>query len=281
MTGSGRDGRPERRSTAKETQNASSTPDEALLQHVAAHRPGRPGKIASDSELRAFVEARLSHMTFAEIEAAVTAQVAPFVQVPGLEGAIRFILAFGDAELYIGKNPRDTNELVQMFGRESAEAFANLATLSRRIPPRSHGLPPIPMRRVCPLPGSPKSCASPISRRTYLRREAENRERRRADAEDHASLPAILCNRLFPADATKNRLRSFDTGLTHDSGGGRAQATAFAAGSALPVESASLSHAQPCHGDAAQRYAFHLVSAHSSAGRPSSVNDCQTCASAY
>ncbi|GLK64063.1 hypothetical protein GCM10017635_15340 [Paracoccus kondratievae] len=105
------------------------------MQHVAAHRPGRPGKIASDSELRAFVEARLSHMTFAEIEAAVTAQVAPFVQVPGLEGAIRFILAFGDAELYIGKNPRDTNELVQMFGRESAEAFANLATLSRRIPP--------------------------------------------------------------------------------------------------------------------------------------------------
>ncbi|QFQ87161.1 hypothetical protein F8A10_06810 [Paracoccus kondratievae] len=161
------------------------------MQHVAAHRPGRPGKIASDSELRAFVEARLSHMTFAEIEAAVTAQVAPFVQVPGLEGAIRFILAFGDAELYIGKNPRDTNELVQMFGRKSAEAFATLATLSRRIPPRSHGLLPIPMRRVCPLPGSPTSCASPISRRTYLRREAENRERLRADAERRRSrLPA-------------------------------------------------------------------------------------------
>ncbi|CAM3391829.1 hypothetical protein SAMN04488021_1814 [Paracoccus aminovorans] len=59
------------------TQNASSTPDEALLQHVAAHRPGRPGKIALDPELRAFIEARLSHMTFAEIEAAVAAQFPP------------------------------------------------------------------------------------------------------------------------------------------------------------------------------------------------------------
>ncbi|MCJ1903361.1 MULTISPECIES: hypothetical protein [Paracoccus] len=59
------------------TQNASSTPDEALLQHVAAHRPDRPGKIALDPELRAFVEARLSHMTFAEIEAAVAAHFPP------------------------------------------------------------------------------------------------------------------------------------------------------------------------------------------------------------
>ena len=53
------------------------TRDDALLQHVAAHRPGKPGKIAADPELRAFVEARLSRMTFAEIEAAVAAYFPP------------------------------------------------------------------------------------------------------------------------------------------------------------------------------------------------------------
>lgn len=62
------------------------------------------------------------------------AQVAPFVQVLGLEGAIRFILAFGGAELVIARNPRDNNQLVAMFGREAVEALANLTTLPRRIP---------------------------------------------------------------------------------------------------------------------------------------------------
>ncbi len=54
-----------------------STPDDALSSHVAAHRPGRPGKIASDPDLRSFVEARLSCMTFAEIEAEVAAHFPP------------------------------------------------------------------------------------------------------------------------------------------------------------------------------------------------------------
>jgi len=113
-----------------------------------------------------------------------TAQVAPFVQVLGLEGAIRFILAFGGAELYIGKNPRDTNELVQMFGREAVEALANLATLPRRIPLAkpwlaahfyAQGLSIAQIAR--------KLRISDITVRTYLRREAENRERLRANAE--------------------------------------------------------------------------------------------------
>jgi hypothetical protein len=54
-----------------------SAPDDALSSHVAAHRPGRPGKIASDPDLRSFVEARLSCMTFAEIEAEVVAHFPP------------------------------------------------------------------------------------------------------------------------------------------------------------------------------------------------------------
>ena len=118
---------------------------------------------------------------------APTAQVAPFVQALGLEGAIRFILAFGGAELYIGKNPRDTNELVSMFGREAVEALAGLVTMPRRIPLakpwlaahfHAQGLSIAQIAR--------KLRISDITVRAYLRRDAENRERLRANAERRA-----------------------------------------------------------------------------------------------
>lgn len=57
--------------------NAYLTRDEVLLQHVGAHRRGRLAKIAADPELRAFVEVRLSHLTFAEIETEVAAHFPP------------------------------------------------------------------------------------------------------------------------------------------------------------------------------------------------------------
>lgn len=53
------------------------TRDEARLRHVSTHRRGRLAKIEADPELRAFVEARLSSQTFAEIEAQVAAHFPP------------------------------------------------------------------------------------------------------------------------------------------------------------------------------------------------------------
>ncbi|MDF3605462.1 hypothetical protein PE067_04425 [Paracoccus sp. DMF-8] len=193
------------------------------MQHVAAHRPGRPGKIALDPELRAFVEARLARMAFAGIEIEVaahfppdrpqrnsslvaanaagrnvsqhnrppaprpTAQVAPFVQVLGRGGAIRLILAFGGAELSIGENPRDTNEPV-------ADVRAQIrrgAGKPRHIaPPHSPAKPwraanchpqDLPIAQI-----ARKLRVSGVAVRTYLRREAENRERLRTDAERRA-----------------------------------------------------------------------------------------------
>lgn len=119
-----------------------------------------------------------------------TAQVAPFVQVFGLEGAIRFLLAFGGAQLDVRGNPRDSNQLVQMFGREAVAELASLPTLPtlpRRIPLakpwlaadfHAQGLSIAQIAR--------KLRISDISVRTYLRREAENRERLRADADRRA-----------------------------------------------------------------------------------------------
>ena len=116
-----------------------------------------------------------------------TAQVAPFVQAFGLDGAIRFLLAFGGAQLDVLRNPRDSNQLVQMFGREAVAELAGLPTLPRRIPLakpwlaahfHAHGLSIAQIAR--------KLRISDTSVRTYLRRDAENRERLRADAERRA-----------------------------------------------------------------------------------------------
>lgn len=57
--------------------NTSITRDGIRLQHIGMHRRGQLPKLALDPELRAFVEARFPHMTFAEIEAAVAANFPP------------------------------------------------------------------------------------------------------------------------------------------------------------------------------------------------------------
>lgn len=45
--------------------------------HRRAHRAGIPPRIASDPELEAFIRARIGHMTFAQIIAAVAATFPP------------------------------------------------------------------------------------------------------------------------------------------------------------------------------------------------------------
>jgi hypothetical protein len=45
--------------------------------HRRAHRPGRPRKIDSDTELRAFIEARIDRMTFVDLEAEIAKNFPP------------------------------------------------------------------------------------------------------------------------------------------------------------------------------------------------------------
>lgn len=51
--------------------------DPSASEHRRLHRPGRPAKLDTDPELRAFVEARLDTMTFSQIAAAVAARFPP------------------------------------------------------------------------------------------------------------------------------------------------------------------------------------------------------------
>nr|WP_281496084.1 hypothetical protein [Marivita sp. S6314] len=52
-----------------------STPPTSM--HRRTHRPGRPRKIDSDPELRAFIEARIDRMTFLELASEVASAFPP------------------------------------------------------------------------------------------------------------------------------------------------------------------------------------------------------------
>ena len=64
----------------KAPSNAPSTPFEApstAADHRRQHRPGRPGRIDTDAELRAFILARIEIMTFPELADAVAEAFPP------------------------------------------------------------------------------------------------------------------------------------------------------------------------------------------------------------
>lgn len=63
------------------------------------------------------------------------AQIAVFVEILGVDEAIRFLLHFGGAELYLATTPKGRSELAREFGLDNATRIASLADrLPRRIP---------------------------------------------------------------------------------------------------------------------------------------------------
>ena len=63
------------------------------------------------------------------------AHLAPFVHALGVDLAIRFLLRFGGAEMYIAASPSSRSLLVREFGEEAAAKIAAAcARLPRRIP---------------------------------------------------------------------------------------------------------------------------------------------------
>lgn len=61
------------------------------------------------------------------------ANLEPYVRVLGTDGAIRFLDAFGGAELSIGKRSQARSRLVQLVGRDKAD---QLAAIAERLPAR-------------------------------------------------------------------------------------------------------------------------------------------------
>lgn len=62
-------------------------------------------------------------------------QIAPIVDVLGIDGTVDFLLEFGGAELSFSRNPRETSQLVQLVGLENARELGVVAAiLPDRIP---------------------------------------------------------------------------------------------------------------------------------------------------
>lgn len=53
----------------------------------------------------------------------ITAQVEPYVDALGLEGAVKFLLGFGGTEVYLSTNPQERSQIVQALGMEAAIAL--------------------------------------------------------------------------------------------------------------------------------------------------------------
>jgi hypothetical protein len=66
------------------------------------------------------------------------AQIAPIVDALGVDDAVAFLLAFGGAELYIARSPGSRSRVVELLGRDKAEALAwaaeNAPSWPRRVP---------------------------------------------------------------------------------------------------------------------------------------------------
>lgn len=63
------------------------------------------------------------------------AHIQRYVDVLGVPDTIRFLLAFGGAELYLTATPKGRSKLAGMFGVETAAAIARAAEhMPRRVP---------------------------------------------------------------------------------------------------------------------------------------------------
>ena len=63
------------------------------------------------------------------------ANLAPFVEVLGVDGAVDFFLTFGGAELYLPQDPKGASEVVAAIGIEKTRELAARATdLKARVP---------------------------------------------------------------------------------------------------------------------------------------------------
>lgn len=65
------------------------------------------------------------------------AHVQPYVDALGAELAVRFLLHFGGAELYIPRDPKGASEVVEVLGMPAARALSALAertVLPKRVP---------------------------------------------------------------------------------------------------------------------------------------------------
>lgn len=100
------------------------------------------------------------------------AQVAPYVEVLGVDGAVEFLLTFGGAELYVAANPKGRGKVERIFGLEKAAALAAMVErLPRRVPTAKPWLAQVLRSRGLPVAEIARRLhATDVSVRAWLRK---------------------------------------------------------------------------------------------------------------
>ncbi len=109
----------------------------------------------------------------------VPANIAPLVDVLGVDGTVRFLLFLGGAELHIARHPRPRSRLVQVVGAEKAQQLADVShLLPTRIPVAKPWLAATLHAKGLPVAEIARTLhVSDVSVRSMLRRaEADTRQ---------------------------------------------------------------------------------------------------------
>lgn len=113
------------------------------------------------------------------------AHIALFVEALGQDGAVRFFMAFGGAELYVARSPKGRGMVERELGLETALRLAELS--DRAILPRRIPMPKPWLAQVLKSQGLP---VAEISRRLHASDVAVRRWLSAAPAEPGSSMDA-------------------------------------------------------------------------------------------
>ena len=106
------------------------------------------------------------------------AQLAPFIQVLGIDLAVRFLLAFGGSELTFPADPKGRGAAEAMIGAEAVRILSGMDTVPRRIPLAKPWLAAWLRSRGESAPAIARTLrASDVSVRRWLRAEDRRAER--------------------------------------------------------------------------------------------------------
>lgn len=100
------------------------------------------------------------------------AQVQPYVEVLGVDGAVEFLLTFGGAELYVAANPKGRGKVERIFGMDKAAALAAMVErLPRRVPTAKPWIAQVLRTRGLPVAEIARRLhATDVSVRAWLRK---------------------------------------------------------------------------------------------------------------
>lgn len=105
------------------------------------------------------------------------ANLEPFVDVLGVDGAIEFFLTFGGAELYLPQNPKGASEVTALIGIEKTRALAERAVaMKARVPTAKRWIAQVLYSKDLPVAKIARTIhMSDVTVRSYIRDQRDEK----------------------------------------------------------------------------------------------------------